>query len=103
MADNQADAWICPDCGESVDSSALGFLADVTCPKCGKEGHAHTQLANYRLESILGIGGMSVVMRAYDPALGRPVAIKLLNDDYRDQEDRIRKFERMLAHGQGAA
>lgn len=93
MADNQADAWICPDCGESVDSSALGFLADVTCPKCGKEGHAHTQLANYRLESILGIGGMSVVMRAYDPALGRPVAIKLLNDDYRDQEDRIRKFE----------
>ena len=93
MAEDQANTWKCPNCGESVDSSKLGFLADVTCPKCGREGHANTTLANFRLDSILGIGGMSVVMRAYDPALGRPVAIKLLNDTYRNQEDRIRKFE----------
>ncbi|MDO4220899.1 MAG: serine/threonine-protein kinase [Akkermansia sp.] len=93
MAEEVASSWKCPDCGESLDSSKLSFLADVTCPKCGREGHANTSLANFRLDSILGIGGMSVVMRAYDPALGRPVAIKLLNDTYRDQEDRIRKFE----------
>ena len=93
MAEEEASTWKCPDCGESLDSSKLGFLADVTCPKCGREGHANTSLANFRLDSILGIGGMSVVMRAYDPALGRPVAIKLLNDTYRDQEDRIHKFE----------
>ena len=93
MAEVEPSTWKCPDCGESVDSSNLGFLADVACPKCGRAGHANTKLANFQLDSILGIGDMSVVMRAYDPALGRPVAIKLLSDTYRDQEDRIRKFE----------
>ena len=93
MDEAKKSEWTCPDCGTAVDVSKMGFLADVTCPKCGREGHANTTLANFRLVNILGIGGMSVVMRAYDPTLGRPLAIKLLNETYRTQEDRIRKFE----------
>lgn len=93
MEETKKSEWTCPECGTAVDTSNMGFLAEVSCPQCGKEGRANTTLANFRLDNILGVGGMSVVMRAYDPTLGRPLAIKLLNETYRTQEDRIRKFE----------
>ena len=32
----------------------------------------------YRLDAELGRGGMGVVFRGFDPAIGRPVAIKIL-------------------------
>lgn len=53
----------------------------------------HVLLANFRLEGLLGIGGMSVVLRGRDVLLNRPVAIKLLNDTYRERPERIARFE----------
>ena len=47
-------------------------------------------LAHYRLESILGKGGMSVVYLAYDSRLQRRVAIKVLSADRLDDRSRER-------------
>lgn len=76
-----------------MDVASLGFYTDVECPHCGYKDHVHTLLANFRLEGILGYGGMSIVLRGRDVVLGRPVAIKLLNELYRNQPERIARFE----------
>ncbi len=90
----QAERWECPGCGTALNIAGLGIYARVACPACGHVEHVHTTLANFRIEGVLGIGGMSVVLRARDLVLDRPLAIKLLNEYYRDQTERIERFER---------
>ena len=52
-------------------------------------------LANrYELIQKIGTGGMAVVYQAYDTALDRQVAVKLLRDEYIDNPDFIRQFQR---------
>ena len=43
-------------------------------------------LDKYRVESVLGKGGMGIVVRAYHPGLDERVAIKILRDDVEDPE-----------------
>ncbi|MCP4361084.1 MAG: protein kinase [Chloroflexi bacterium] len=50
------------------------------------------QLANYRVERLLGRGGMGCVYYAWDVALDRPVAIKLLDEYYRDHPNYAQRF-----------
>ena len=53
-----------------------------------------TELGPYRLEQVLGAGGMGEVYRAHDMRLGRHVAIKILPEVFRDDPERRRRFER---------
>lgn len=50
------------------------------------------QLANYRLEGLLGHGGMGSVYYAWDLVLRRPAAIKLLDERYQDQPGYAARF-----------
>jgi serine/threonine protein kinase len=54
---------------------------------------AGTQVGAYRLEGILGQGGMGVVFRAVDTKLNRPVAVKFLSEELADAAAR-RRFQR---------
>lgn len=76
-----------------MDISSLGIFAELVCPVCGTKSRVHTSLANFRIDGILGVGGMSVVFSARDLVLGRDLAIKVLNDIYREQPERIARFE----------
>lgn len=47
----------------------------------------------YKLNDIIGIGGMAYVYDAYDNILERDVAIKILKDDYSQTGDFLQKFK----------
>ncbi len=46
----------------------------------------------YKIEEIVGIGGMAVVFRGYDTVTRRRVAIKLLSDHVASDEGAVRRF-----------
>lgn len=48
--------------------------------------------AHYKLIELIGRGGMAEVFRAEDSRLGRNVAIKFLNSEFRRDPDRMRRF-----------
>ena len=51
-------------------------------------------LPQYRVESLLGRGGMGAVYKATQPTLDRPVAIKLLSIEMSAQEPFVLRFQR---------
>ena len=53
-----------------------------------------SEFAGYRIESVAGRGGMGIVYRATQLALGRPVALKLLAAQYAADEDFRERFRR---------
>ncbi|MGE5344987.1 MAG: protein kinase domain-containing protein [Acidithiobacillales bacterium] len=53
-----------------------------------------TKLGPYEINSPLGAGGMGEVYRARDARLGREVAVKILPEDFLEDEDRRKRFER---------
>src|SRR5262245_13577829 len=46
----------------------------------------------YEIQEVLGAGGMGVVYRASDPDLGRDLAVKVLQEKYRDRPEAVLRF-----------
>src|ERR1017187_9296534 len=55
---------------------------------------AGTGMGHYRIEGVLGAGGMGQVYRATDTKLGREVAIKILPDAFAHDAERARRLRR---------
>ena len=47
----------------------------------------------YEIQEIVGVGGMSVVYKAYDNVADRVVAVKILKDEFLTNDDFVRRFK----------
>jgi serine/threonine protein kinase len=59
-----------------------------------------TQFGPYELRSLIGVGGMGEVYRAYDTTKGRMVAVKILRSEMAADpsfQERFRRESRMAA------
>jgi serine/threonine protein kinase len=98
----------CQSCGNPLDTSS----AEPLCPACllravletgprgggaGAPSSARLSLPHvfgpYELTDELGRGGMGIVYRARQPALGRTVAVKLLLAGVYASEAALRRFQ----------
>jgi Tol biopolymer transport system component len=68
---------------------AAGLMADVRDVSLIGQ-----QLGIYRVDSLLGAGGMGAVYRAHDTTLRRDVAIKVLPHVFASDQNRLARFER---------
>jgi hypothetical protein len=110
----------CPHCGASLPTAVDPTAREIDCPECAKsvdltatfEGTQEiTGLdvpvkpgdpllgrtiggGRYRIDSLLGRGGMGTVYRGTQLNLGREVAIKVLSPELTGDEAFIRRFRR---------
>lgn len=68
-------------------------MTDVHAPQ-GQEDQSGRTIGTYRLERLLGRGGMGEVYEAVDTRLDRVIAIKLLRPEVVQDEERRARFER---------
>lgn len=76
-----------------LDETLLGLAPDLPAELVDPTRTQQHQVGQYRVEGLLGAGGMGQVFRATDTKLNRPVAIKFLSGDVRDRAAR-RRFQR---------
>jgi Tol biopolymer transport system component len=82
---------------ESLLASRPGLL-DHPAPELATEVTAGSQLGPYRIEALLGVGGMGKVYRAVDTRLGRKVAIKISAKEFTDRFQREARAISALNH-----
>ena len=84
-----ADFGVCPE-----DQSPLQADATITEPVSVDPLVGHTLDDKYHLEARLGIGGMGTVYRARHMLIDRPVAVKVLNQRFVEDEAARTRFRR---------
>ena len=75
------------------EAQADGFLARAPAVNSMQLPRG-TQLAHYEIVEPIGKGGMGEVYRATDSKLGRDVAIKVLPEEFAQDQERVDRFER---------
>jgi serine/threonine protein kinase len=77
-----------------IDVSSFEPYSKVICPHCGETVRVRRRFDHFSIIKQIGEGGMSRVFDAEDAALGRHVALKILNRHYSKDSVRMASFER---------
>jgi Tol biopolymer transport system component len=101
---SEREAFVKARCGDDTDlcDSVLSLLAQpasgasfaLTDGLTAARVRVGQQLGQYRIESLIGAGGMGEVYRAHDSILGRDVALKVLSPLFHDEPERLARFRR---------
>ncbi len=83
----------CPTCGRCYDST-VELCAGDGSPLALTLPVERTIEGRYRLDNVLGKGGVAIVYQAMDLRLNRTVAVKVLARSVMDSPDASRRFER---------
>jgi serine/threonine protein kinase len=83
----------CKGCGELLDVTTFAPFEAAICPHCSAETRVKREFGAYKLKRLCAVGGMSIIFAGWDQLLGREIAIKVLNEEYCNDETRILAFE----------
>ncbi len=83
----------CQFCQSAMDVSEFAPFSNVECPTCGQQSRVKLKFGPFVLTRRYAIGGMSMVFSAHDTTLDREVAVKILSEEFSQDETRINAFE----------
>ncbi|MCX6897194.1 MAG: serine/threonine-protein kinase [Verrucomicrobia bacterium] len=84
----------CSSCGQHLDVTELPAFSRAFCPACNTKLLVPMVIGNYQLLSPMGSGGMGTVYKAFDSALQRFVAVKLMKKELASNAQFVADFTR---------
>jgi len=87
----------CPECRQSIDDAShfCPYCGAVVAPEEAPDPFIGTTVnGKFRVEALLGQGGMGRVYRARHLTLDRPVVLKMLHQAYSDDPQIVQRFQR---------
>ena len=76
--------------------SAMNVAAKTIARDSGARStfvYSNKKIATYKIERLIGAGGMGEVYLAFDEKLQRQVALKVLPKEYGSNDERLKRFE----------
>ncbi len=91
-----APTKVCPRCGTRYERDATFCARDgaALTPLAGDPLVGQVLLGQFRIDQLIGSGGMGAVYRARQVSVGRDVAIKVVHPELAMSPDAVRRFER---------